>query len=186
MNTGTLTKGSRRTRVVQALLLQAATAVLVVACGGGGYGGDDSPPAPPAPPPPPPAAVARDAQFVDDVVSGLRFSVTGIGEGVTDGAGKFQFVDGRKIDFLAGGATNRITLGSAIPTYTSGALAFSLQDLDEVRAPNGDAYLTNLLRRQRRQYRRLSDRCGREHRDRCRRHRHEIAGFRSQRGRLRR
>src|SRR5688572_16077832 len=133
MNTGTLTKGSRRTRVVQALLLQAATAVLVVACGGGGYGGDDD--APPTPPPPP-AAVARDALFVDDVVSGLRFSVTGVGEGVTDGAGKFQFVDGRRIDFLVGGATNRIAIGGATPTYTSGVLTFSLQDLDEVRSPN--------------------------------------------------
>jgi DNA-binding beta-propeller fold protein YncE len=141
MNTGTLTKGSRRTRVVRVLLLQAATAALVAACGGGGYGDNGG-----YTPPPPPAAVFRDAQFVDDTVSGLRFSVTGVSEGVTDATGKFQFVDGRKIDFLAGGATNRIVLGSATPTYTTGLVSFSLQDLDEVRAANGDAYLANLLR----------------------------------------
>ena len=145
MNTGTLPKGSRRTRVVQThcccrrrpphwsspavavvteamIRRRAATAAAAA------------------------AAVIRDAQFVDDIVSGLRFSVTGIGEGVTDAAGKFQFVDGRKIDFLAGGATNRIALGSATPTYTTGVVPFSLQDFDEVRAPNGDAYLANLLR----------------------------------------
>jgi DNA-binding beta-propeller fold protein YncE len=144
MNTGTLPKGSRGKRAAKLLLLQAATAALVAACGGGGYGGDggNAPPPPPAPP----ATVTRDAQFTDDTVSGLRFSVTGVGEGVTDGVGKFQFVDGRKIDFLAGGATNRIVVGSAAPTYTTGALSFSLHDLDEVRATNGDAYLSNLLR----------------------------------------
>ena len=87
MSTGTLTMGSRRMRVVKVLLLQAATAALVAACGGGGYGDED----PPAPPAPPPAAVIRDAQFTDDTVSGLRFSVTNVGEGVTDAAGKFQF-----------------------------------------------------------------------------------------------
>ena len=42
----------------------------------------------------------RDAQFVDDTVSGLRFNVTGVGEGVTTDVGKFQFAEGRKIDFL--------------------------------------------------------------------------------------
>ena len=145
MNTGTLSKGSRKVRAVNLLLLQAATAALVVACGGGGYG-DDGGDAPPAPPAPPPAAVIRDAQFVDDTVSGLRFAVTGVGEGVTDAAGKFQFAEGRKIDFLVGNATNRVALGSASPGYTSGPTAFSLQDLDEVRAANGDAYLSNLLR----------------------------------------
>jgi DNA-binding beta-propeller fold protein YncE len=144
MNTGTSSKSSRKVRAVKLLLLQAATAALVTACGGSGYGDDGG--SPPAPPAPPPAAVIRDAQFVDDSVSGLRFSVTGVGEGVTDGAGKFQFADGRKIDFLVGNATNRITVGSATPTYTTGPLSFSLQDLDEVRAANGDAYLANLLR----------------------------------------
>jgi DNA-binding beta-propeller fold protein YncE/cytochrome c553 len=142
MNTGTLTKGSRGARVVRVLLLQAVTAVLVVACGGGGYGGGGNSP----PPTEPPAAVFRDAQFVDDTVSGLRFSVAGVPEGVTDAAGKFQFVDGRKINFLAGGGTNRIALGSATPSYTTGVVSFSLQDFDEVRATNGDAYLSNLLR----------------------------------------
>jgi len=51
-----------------------------------------------------------------------------------------------KIDFLVGNATNRIAVGSATPTYTSGSLSFSIQDFDEVRAANGDAYLSNLLR----------------------------------------
>jgi DNA-binding beta-propeller fold protein YncE len=146
MNTGTLHKGSRRMRVVKGLLLQAVTTALVTACGGGGYG-DDGGNAPAPPPPPPAAAVIRDAQFTDDTVSGLRFSVTGVGEGVTSDVGKFQFAEGRKVDFLLGSATNRIVVGSATPGYTaSGLIPFSLQDLDEVRAANGDAYLSNLLR----------------------------------------
>src|SRR5687768_15450660 len=103
MNTGTTQMGSRRMRVVKVLLLQAATTALVVACGGGGgYGDDDGGAA--APPPPPPAPVVRDAQFTDDIVSGLRFSVVGAGEGVSNDVGRFQFVEGRKIDFLAGSA----------------------------------------------------------------------------------
>ena len=32
------------------------------------------------------------------------------------------------------------------PRYTTGVVAFSLHDLTEVQAANGDAYLTNLLR----------------------------------------
>ena len=146
MNTGTSSKGSRKVRAVKLLLLQAATAALVAACGGGGGYGDDGGGNTPPPPALPPAAVIRDAQFVDDTVSGLRFSATGVGEGITDAAGKFQFAEGRKLDFLVGSATNRITVGSATPTYTTGSLSFSLQDLDEVRAANGDAYLPNLLR----------------------------------------
>ena len=133
-------------RVVKGLLLQAATTALVAACGGGGGYGDDGGNAPP-PPPPPPAAVIRDAQFVEDTVSGLRFNVTGVGEGVTTDVGKFQFAEGRKIDFLLGSAANRIVVGSATPGYTaSGLIPFSLQNLDEVRATNGDLYLSNLLR----------------------------------------
>ena len=146
MNTGTLHKGSRKMRVVKGLLLQAVTTALVTACGGGGGYGDDGGNAPP-PPPPPPAAVIRDAQFVEDTVSGLRFNVTGVGEGVTTDVGKFQFAEGRKIDFLLGSAANRIVVGSATPGYTaSGLIPFSLQNLDEVRATNGDLYLSNLLR----------------------------------------
>ena len=55
--------------------------------------------------------------------------------------------EGRKIDFLLGSAANRIVVGSATPGYTaSGLIPFSLQNLDEVRATNGDLYLSNLLR----------------------------------------
>jgi hypothetical protein len=89
--------------------------------------------------------VLRDAQFTDDTVEGLGFSVANVGEGHTDAAGKFQFAEGRKIDFFVGG-TNRITIGSATPAYTTGPTAFSLHDLTEVQAANGETYLSNLLR----------------------------------------
>src|SRR6478752_5828145 len=111
MNTGTLFAGSRRTRVVKGLLLQVATTALVAACGGGGYGGGGGGSPTPSPSPAPaPAPVIRDAQFVDDTVDGLGFSVADVGEGRTDTAGKFQFAEGRKIDFFVGGAANRITI----------------------------------------------------------------------------
>src|ERR1044071_7924984 len=113
MNTGTYSHGSRGTRVVKGLLLQVATTALVAACGGGGYGGGDGGSSGPAPAPPP-AAVIRDAQFVDDTIDGLGFSVAIVGEGRTDATGKFQFAEGRKIDFFVGG-TNRINIGSATP-----------------------------------------------------------------------
>src|SRR6187397_2588426 len=146
MNSGMLHTGPRKMRVFKGLLMQAATAALVTACGGGGGYGDDGGNAPP-PPPPPPAAVVRDAQFVEDTVSGLRFNATGVGEGVTSDVGKFQFAEGKKIDFLLGSAANRIVVGSATPGYTAtGLIPFSLQNLDEVRATNGDLYLSNLLR----------------------------------------
>ena len=145
MNTGTLQMGTRRMRVVKVLLLQAVTTALVVACGGGGYGDNGGGGGGAAPPPPPPPVV-RDAQFTDDIVAGLRFSVVDAGEGVTNEAGKFQFVDGKKIDFLVGGATNRIAIGSATPAYTNGVVAFSLHDLTEAQAANGETYLSNLLR----------------------------------------
>ena len=148
MDTGKFSHGSRRTRVVKGLLLQAATTALVAACGGGGYGGGDggnTPPPAPAPAPAP-AAVIRDAQFVDDTIEGLGFSVANVGDGRTDAAGKFQFAEGRKIDFFVGSAANHITIGSATPGYTSGVVAFSLHDLTEVQAANGEAYLSNLLR----------------------------------------
>jgi DNA-binding beta-propeller fold protein YncE len=146
MNTGTHFAGSRRTRVVKGLLLQAATTALVAACGGGGYGGGGGGTPPPSPAPAPaPAPVLRDAQFTDDTVEGLGFSVANVGEGHTDAAGKFQFAEGRKIDFFVGG-TNRIAIGSATPAYTTGATAFSLHDLTEVQAANGETYLSNLLR----------------------------------------
>jgi DNA-binding beta-propeller fold protein YncE len=146
MSTGTYFAGSRRTRVVKGLLLQAATATLVAACGGGGYGGGGGGAPTPSPSPAPaPAAVIRDAQFVDDTVEGLGFSVANVGEGRTDAAGKFQFAEGRKIDFFVGGA-NRINIGSATPVYTAGPTAFSLHDLTEAQAANGETYLSNLLR----------------------------------------
>jgi YVTN family beta-propeller protein len=144
MNTGTSQMGSRRMRGVRVLLLQAATTALVVACGGGGgYGGNGGGGG--AAPPPPPAPVVRDAQFTDDTIAGLRFSADS-NEGVTDNAGKFQFIEGKKIDFLAGGVTNRIVIGSATPAYTTGVVPFSLHDLTEAQAANGDVYLSNLLR----------------------------------------
>jgi DNA-binding beta-propeller fold protein YncE len=138
MNTRTLIKG---------LLLQVATTALVAACGGGGGGGDDAGnPAPAPPAPPAAAAVIRDAQFVDDTIQGLGFTVTGVGDGITDATGKFQFAEGRAIEFFVGSIANRITVGRATPAYSSGAVAFSLHDLTEVQAANGEAYLSNLLR----------------------------------------
>jgi DNA-binding beta-propeller fold protein YncE len=126
------------------MLLQAAIATLVTACGGGGYGDDDNGN---PPPPPAPAAVIRDAQFTDDTIQGLRFAAADAGEGVTNGAGRFQFVEGRRLDFLVGNATNRILIGSATPTATAaGLVSFSLHDLTEVQATNGELYLSNLLR----------------------------------------
>jgi DNA-binding beta-propeller fold protein YncE len=127
------------------MLLQVATSALVAACGGYGSGGGGGY-GTPTPPPPPPPPVIRDAQFVDDTIEGLGFSVANVGDGRTDAAGKFQFAEGRKIDFFVGGATNRITIGSATPAYTAGVVSFSLQDLTEVQAANGDVYLSNLLR----------------------------------------
>jgi YVTN family beta-propeller protein len=133
-----------KTRTLQILLLQAATAALVVACGGGGgYGDGDGGAAPPPPPPPP---VVRDAQFSDDIVAGLRFGAVGAGEGVSNDVGKFQFIEGRRIDFLVGGAANRIAIGSATLSNTAGIVPFSLNDLTEVQAANGELYLQNLLR----------------------------------------
>jgi DNA-binding beta-propeller fold protein YncE len=91
--------------------------------------------------------VVREAQFTDDIVSGLRFGVVGAGEGVSSDVGKFQFVEGRKIDFLVGGPANRIQIGSATPAATpAGLIPFSLHDFTEVQAANGDLYLQNLLR----------------------------------------
>lgn len=147
MNTRTLDDGSRRTRVVKGLLLQVATTALVAACGGGGGYGDDGG-GTPAPPPPAPAAsaVIRDAQFVDDTIEGLGFSVANVGDGRTDAGGNFEFVEGRAIEFFVGSVANRITVGTATPAYTSGAVAFSLHDLTEVRAADGEVYLGNLLR----------------------------------------
>ena len=149
MNTRTLNTGSRRTRVVKGLLLQVATTALVAACGGGGGGyGDDGGGNAPAPPPaPPPApAIIRDARFVDDTIEGLGFSVANVGDGRTNAAGEFEFVEGRSIEFFVGSTANRITIGTATPAPGSGAVAFSLHDLTEVRATGGDIYLGNLLR----------------------------------------
>jgi YVTN family beta-propeller protein len=130
-------------RVARGLALLAATTALVAACGGGGYGGGGGN----TPPNNPPAATIRDAQFVDDTVDGLGFSVANVGEGHTSSDGKFQFAEGRKIDFFVGATANRIAIGSATPDYpASGVVSFSLSDFAEVKATNGDAYLGNLLR----------------------------------------
>lgn len=137
MNTRKLSKG---------LLLQVATTALVAACGGGG-GGDGGGGGSPAPPAPAAAApIIRDAQFVDDTLAGVGFAVANVGDGRSDAAGNFQFAEGRELEFFAGSAANRITLGTATPTYSSGVVAFSLHDLTEVQADNGEAYLSNLLR----------------------------------------
>jgi DNA-binding beta-propeller fold protein YncE len=144
MDTGTYATGSRRTRIIQGLLLQAALATTLVACGGGGYGDDDGGG---NQPPPPAQAVIRDAQFADDTIVGLRFSVANVGDGVTNSAGRFQFAEGRKVDFSVGSATNRIVIGSATPAHAAtGVISFSLHDLTEVQAANGEVYLGNLLR----------------------------------------
>ncbi len=183
MNTGTHREDSRRTRVVKGVLLQAATSALIAACGGGGYGGGGGNTPPPRQPP---AAVIRDAQFVDDTIEGLGFSIADVGDGRTDSAGKFQFAEGRKIHFFVGGNTNRISIGSAMPAYTSGVVSFSLQDLTEVQAANGETYLSNLLRvlelldANDDASDGIPDRCGRERGDRRCRHRHQDPGFRGQ------
>ena len=141
MRTGTYF--SHNQRLLRVLLLHAAIAALVTACGGGGYGdsgngGGNTPP---------PAPVIRDAQFTDDTIAGLGFSVANVGDGRTGDTGKFQFAEGKKIDFFVGSSTNRITIGSATPAYAAtGTISFSLQDLTEVQAANGDVYLSNLLR----------------------------------------
>lgn len=151
MRTWKSSKSPRAARIIKILLLQAATATLVVACGGGGggggYDGDDAaPPAQPAPPAPP-AAVVRDAQFTEDVVAGLGFSVANVGENRTGATGRFQFVEGRAVSFFVGTAANRITVGNATPAYAAaGIVPFSLHDLTEVQAANGELYLSNLLR----------------------------------------
>jgi DNA-binding beta-propeller fold protein YncE/cytochrome c553 len=138
MSTRTLKIYSRRTRILRVLLLQATIAVLIAACGGG-YGGGSSTP--------PPAPVVRNAQFTDDTIAGLGFTVANFGDGRTDDAGKFQFVEGRKIDFFVGGATDRITIGSATPAAAGATtISFSLHSLGEVQGANGDVYLANLLR----------------------------------------
>jgi len=143
MSTGKLVVSTRGMRVARGLLLQAATTALVAACGGSGYGGGGGNTPPPSNPP---AAVIRDAQFTDDTVSGLGFSVANVGEGHTNAAGKFQFAEGRKIDFFVGNA-NRIAIGSATPDYSAtGNVSFSLNDLTEAKAANGDVYLGNVLR----------------------------------------
>ncbi len=145
MNTGTYSERSRKTRVVQGLLLQVATSALVAACGGGGYGGGGGGGSPA--PSPAPAATIRDAQFVDDTVEGLGFSVDTVGSGRTDAVGKFQFAEGKKVNFFLGSNANHINIGSATPpSYTGSVLSFSLQDLTEAQAANGDAYLSGVLR----------------------------------------
>ena len=178
-----VSQGSRRMRVVKGLLLQAATTALVAACGGGGYGGGDGARLHRRPRPPAPAAVIRDAQFVDDTIEGLGFSVANVGEGRTDAAGKFQFAEGRKIDFFVGGATNRIAIGSATPDYTQRRRSRSACTISpRCRRPTASlssqpAAPAGAARRQRRQQRRLPDRRRREHRDRHRRHRHATLDF---------
>lgn len=140
MSAATLHMCSRATRAVAVLLALAAITGLVGACGGGEPGGRGR--ATHAA-----AAPIYHAQFVDDTVSGLRFRIGGLGESITTDMGGFQFAEGRPVEFMLGNATDRIAIGSA--TLSSNAnriVSFSLQHLEEVRAPNGDVYLANLVR----------------------------------------
>ena len=129
-----------KARRLKLLLLQLAILSLTTACGGG-YGGDDAPP----PAAPPPQQV--NAQFIDDTIEGLGFSVPEVVEGKTDATGKFKLAQGRRVDFFVGDGANRIVIGSATPTANGNdAVAFSLNDLTEVQGNNGDQVLGNLLR----------------------------------------
>ena len=108
-----------------------------------------------------------------------------MGEGRTDDAGKFQFAEGRKIDFFVGSAANRITIGSATPGYTAAGVdpvqpaAIS----PKCRPRTATSIYRNLLRllalldANDDTHRRLPDRRRREHRHRHRRHRHETLDF---------
>ena len=128
-------------RRLKLLLLQAAVLPLTVACGGGGYGGNNDAPAPPAPP-----LQVSDARFTDDTIEGLGFTVQNVVDGKTDATGAFKIVQGRRVDFFVGDNTNRVIVGSATPTAAaSGALSFSLNDLNEVQGANGDQVLGNVV-----------------------------------------
>jgi YVTN family beta-propeller protein len=87
-----------------------------------------------------------DARFTDDTIAGLGFSVANVVDGKTDDTGAFKFSQGRRVDFFVGDTTNRVLIGSASPTpNANGALSFSLSDLTEVQAANGDQYLGNVV-----------------------------------------
>ena len=128
------------------MLFAPAVALALAACGGGGGGGGGGNQTPP--PPPPPAAVVADARFTEDLVVGLGFSVSGVPEGRTDAAGNFKVVQGARVDFFVGDGTNRVVVGTANPTVQSAStlVSFSLHDLNEAKADNGDQHLGNLLR----------------------------------------
>ena len=133
---------STKLRRLKLLLLQIAILNLTVACGGGGYGGDDTP----APPAAPPLQVS-EAQFADDTIEGLGFAVQNAAvDGKTDATGTFKIVQGRRVDFFVGDATNRVIVGTASPTpVANGKLAFSLNDLTEVQGANGEQVLGNVV-----------------------------------------
>ena len=133
----------RKVRLLRLALLQIAILTLTTACGGG-YGGGDSNYTPPAQSAPPPATA--DARFTDDTIEGLGFSVANVVDGKTDATGAFKFAQGRRVDFFVGDAANRVVIGTATPTPNgTGALSFSLSDLAEVQAANGEQYLGNLV-----------------------------------------
>lgn len=140
MSTETLQWSSRGTRTAMVLLQLAATTALFSACGGGQLSSHDRATQAAATP-------IYSARFTDDTVSGLRFRISGVGEGTTSDVGGFQFAEGRPVDFMVGDAVDRVTIGSAILDYKANSIvSFNLQHLEEVRAPNGDVYLANLVR----------------------------------------
>ena len=125
--TGSQQADFAKVKRLRLLMLQIAILTLTSACGGGGYGDDDAPP-----PAAPPAQV--NAQFIDDTIEGLGFSVPQVVEGKTDATGTFKVAQGRRVDFFVGEGANRIVIGSANPTVNgNGAVGFSLNDLNEVQ-----------------------------------------------------
>jgi YVTN family beta-propeller protein len=130
---------THKARLLRLLLLQIAILSFTAACGGGGYGGGNAP-VTQAPPP------QVDAQFTNDTIEGLGFSVPQVVEGKTDATGTFKVAQGYRVDFFVGDGTNRIALGSANPTVTGNtAVSFSLNDLNEVQGTNGDQVLGNIV-----------------------------------------
>jgi DNA-binding beta-propeller fold protein YncE len=116
-------------------------ALALSACGGGG-GGNGGGTAPPA------APVVADARFTEDLVVGLGFSVADVTEGRTDAVGSFKVAQGKRVDFFVGDGSNRVVVGTANPNVQSAdtLISFSLHDLNEARAENGEQHLGNVLR----------------------------------------
>jgi DNA-binding beta-propeller fold protein YncE len=127
-------------RRLKLLLLTIAILSLTTGCGGG-YGGGGMSGAGYMPPP-----QVADAQFGDDTIEGLGFSVSGVVDGTTDAGGRFRFSPGRQVDFSIGEGANRLAIGSAtLAASATGPVTFSLHDLQQIQAAPDDRYLGNLL-----------------------------------------